>query len=426
MIDVNLQTDLANKKERDKIRDAKDKVGDVVKTVENVIDKGNIGGIEENYKNNRFATRGANAVEDDPKLSKLLNELKAGKLSEDEAKDVIIATIQKMYLANGFSDPPNIKFEKEVSGKTDGARGTETGTIYLDIEKIKASMNDEDNGGTSALIGLIAHESSHSEKYGENSGNLLIEEGFANSKEELARDRFKETDKTFSEDDEGKEKKEALAEIKKDVATERAISDSLTVNSKDEPVENQNATEYGDKKKTLLEKTKDYAVEKGNEFVLHLKETDWLDTINKSLDYPKGLLMGAGESATFGYTNFIEDHISIYDKETYYLGKFSGNYLVGSIMSEGGKAGGITLTLSGVGSLAGVSVFSYSEAVQLYSVVAAGTNSVLIMKTIVRFLICVVLSIFATTPEAVSNGLSPFSLNANGIDPGLGTAAGVS
>ncbi|MBN1468667.1 MAG: hypothetical protein JW924_08085, partial [Fusobacteriaceae bacterium] len=139
-----------------------------------------------------------------------------------------------MYLANGFSEPPNIKFEKEVSGKTDGARGTETGTIYLDIEKIKASMDDKDNGGTSVLIGLIAHESSHSEKYGETSGNLLIEEGFANSKEELARDKFKETDKTLSE----KEKKEALAEIKKDVATERAISDSLTVNSKDEPVEN--------------------------------------------------------------------------------------------------------------------------------------------------------------------------------------------
>ncbi|MBN2838528.1 MAG: hypothetical protein JXM74_07195, partial [Fusobacteriaceae bacterium] len=172
-----------------------------------------------------------------------------------------------------------------------------------------------------------------------------------------------------------------LAEIKKDVATERAISDSLTVNSKDEPVENQNATEYGDKKKTLLEKTKDYAVEKGNEFVLHLKETDWLDTINRSLDYPKGLLLGAGESATFGYTNFIEDHISIYDKETYYFGKFSGNYLVGSILSEGGKAGGITLTLSGAGSVVGVSVFSYSEAVQLYSVGAIASNSVLMVNS---------------------------------------------
>lgn len=45
------------------------------------------------------------------------------------------------------------------------------------------------------------------------------------------------------------------------------------------------------------------------------------------------------------------------------------------------------------------------------------------MKTIVRFLMCVVLAIFATTPEAVSNGLSPFSLNMNGIDPGKGTAA---
>lgn len=45
------------------------------------------------------------------------------------------------------------------------------------------------------------------------------------------------------------------------------------------------------------------------------------------------------------------------------------------------------------------------------------------MKSIVKFFICVVLAIFATTPEAVSNGLSPFSLNANGIDPSLGTAA---
>ena len=45
------------------------------------------------------------------------------------------------------------------------------------------------------------------------------------------------------------------------------------------------------------------------------------------------------------------------------------------------------------------------------------------MKTIVKFLLCVVMAIFATTPEAVSNGLSPFSLNSNGIDPTMGTAA---
>ena len=45
------------------------------------------------------------------------------------------------------------------------------------------------------------------------------------------------------------------------------------------------------------------------------------------------------------------------------------------------------------------------------------------MKTIVKFVLCVVMAIFATTPEAVSNGLSPFSLNMNGIDPGKGTAA---
>lgn len=33
------------------------------------------------------------------------------------------------------------------------------------------------------------------------------------------------------------------------------------------------------------------------------------------------------------------------------------------------------------------------------------------------------MAILATTPEAVSNGLSPFSLNSNGIDPAMGTAA---
>ncbi len=80
---------------------------------------------------------------------------------------------------------------------------------------------------------LIAHESSHSEKYGETTGNLLIEEGFADSKEDLARDKFKETDKTLSE----AEKKEALAKIKDEVKDERAISDSLTISSEDELVE---------------------------------------------------------------------------------------------------------------------------------------------------------------------------------------------
>src|ERR1035437_355681 len=45
------------------------------------------------------------------------------------------------------------------------------------------------------------------------------------------------------------------------------------------------------------------------------------------------------------------------------------------------------------------------------------------MKTIVKFILCVLFSILATSPNAVSNGLSPFSLNANGINPALGTAA---
>lgn len=44
------------------------------------------------------------------------------------------------------------------------------------------------------------------------------------------------------------------------------------------------------------------------------------------------------------------------------------------------------------------------------------------MKTIVKFLFCVLFSILGTTPGAVANGLSPFSLNTS-IDPGKGTAS---
>jgi len=42
------------------------------------------------------------------------------------------------------------------------------------------------------------------------------------------------------------------------------------------------------------------------------------------------------------------------------------------------------------------------------------------MKTIVRFMLAILFSILATTPQAVSAGLSPFSVN---LDPGKGTAA---
>lgn len=44
------------------------------------------------------------------------------------------------------------------------------------------------------------------------------------------------------------------------------------------------------------------------------------------------------------------------------------------------------------------------------------------MKFLVKFMLLVVCSILATTPEAISNGLSPFSLNAS-LAPGQGTAA---
>lgn len=45
------------------------------------------------------------------------------------------------------------------------------------------------------------------------------------------------------------------------------------------------------------------------------------------------------------------------------------------------------------------------------------------MKTILKFILCLLFSVLATSPQAVSNNLSPFSLNAEGIDPGAGTAA---
>ena len=45
------------------------------------------------------------------------------------------------------------------------------------------------------------------------------------------------------------------------------------------------------------------------------------------------------------------------------------------------------------------------------------------MKRIVRFFLCVLFSVLATSPSAVSMGLSPFSVNDTGIPPGDGTAA---
>ena len=45
------------------------------------------------------------------------------------------------------------------------------------------------------------------------------------------------------------------------------------------------------------------------------------------------------------------------------------------------------------------------------------------MKKILRFCLIVLFSVLATSPKAVSAGLSPFGVNAEGIDPGLGTAA---
>ena len=45
------------------------------------------------------------------------------------------------------------------------------------------------------------------------------------------------------------------------------------------------------------------------------------------------------------------------------------------------------------------------------------------MKNFVRFFLTALFAVFAVTPKAVSNGLSPFGVNIDGIPPGDGTAA---
>lgn len=45
------------------------------------------------------------------------------------------------------------------------------------------------------------------------------------------------------------------------------------------------------------------------------------------------------------------------------------------------------------------------------------------MKTILKYVLMAIFAVFAVTPKMVSNNLSPFGVNANGLDPGLGTAA---
>lgn len=45
------------------------------------------------------------------------------------------------------------------------------------------------------------------------------------------------------------------------------------------------------------------------------------------------------------------------------------------------------------------------------------------MKNIVRILLTAIFAVFALTPEMVSNGISPFGVNIDGIDPTQGTAA---
>ncbi|MBN1467090.1 MAG: hypothetical protein JW924_00055, partial [Fusobacteriaceae bacterium] len=78
LIDVELQTDLINKDERQELKDAKDKLKDYGETIVDTYnhyfkdDNENSASISENYKLNRFTTRAVNVIKEDEELSEAL------------------------------------------------------------------------------------------------------------------------------------------------------------------------------------------------------------------------------------------------------------------------------------------------------------------------------------------------------------------
>ena len=218
LIDVELQTDLINKDERQELKDAKDKLKDYGETVVDaynmLIGKNDLS-LSENYKINRFITKALVKVGDDKELTSMLKELKSKDLTVNDKKNIIISLVNQMYTANGFKNNPDIKFEEVINGGGAAARGTETGTLYINLDLISQMSPSE-------IIALLVHETTHGVKYGESSGDLLAEEKDAGSKEKRAEKEYKDNKKGISED----ERKEYLTKLEKDYGDQREEYDN--------------------------------------------------------------------------------------------------------------------------------------------------------------------------------------------------------
>ena len=90
----------------------------------------------------------------------MLKELKSKDLTVNDKKNIIISLVNQMYTANGFKNNPDIKFEEVINGGGVAARGTETGTLYINLELISQMSPSE-------IIALLVRETTHGVKYGE-------------------------------------------------------------------------------------------------------------------------------------------------------------------------------------------------------------------------------------------------------------------
>ena len=170
LIDVELQTDLINKDERQELKDAKDKLKDYGETIVDTYnhyfkdDNENSASISENYKLNRFTTRAVNVIKEDEELSEALKNIK--EYSEEDQLVIINQVMKKMYLANGFSNYPIIKVEDLENAIA--TRGTNTGIIFVDIKKLSSLSSKE-------ILGTLIHETTHGLKYGEVAEDYTVE-----------------------------------------------------------------------------------------------------------------------------------------------------------------------------------------------------------------------------------------------------------
>ena len=144
--------------------------------------------------------------------------------------------MKKMYLANGFSNYPIIKAENLENAIA--TRGTETGIIFVNVEKLVSLSSKE-------ILGTLIHETTHGLKYGEATEDYTVEEKTARTKEGRAEKEYKDKDvkdiKGLSEEEKKEylsSKKEYIERISEDTRLEREYAESLQNKSTDEPVEN--------------------------------------------------------------------------------------------------------------------------------------------------------------------------------------------